>query len=97
MKLMISQPMAGKTNEQIHTERAELVQTLELEGHTVIESVIAKSPEDAANAPLWYIAKSLELMSTCDGVVFMKGWQIARGCSVEYEVARMYNLFIRED
>lgn len=29
MKVMISQPMRGKTNEQIRQERAELVQKLE--------------------------------------------------------------------
>ena len=33
MKLMISQPMRGKTNEQIRKERKELIKKLESEGH----------------------------------------------------------------
>ena len=39
MKIMISQPMNGKTNEQIKEERKELVEELEEQGHTVINNL----------------------------------------------------------
>lgn len=39
MKLMISQPMRGKTNKQIREERAELVSGLQEEGNEVIDTV----------------------------------------------------------
>ena len=39
MKVMISQPMRGKTNEQIREEREKLVKQLKTEGHEVIDTV----------------------------------------------------------
>ena len=46
MKIMISQPMKGKTNEQIREERAELVKELQKEGHEVIDTVFENAPAD---------------------------------------------------
>lgn len=40
MKIMISQPMKGKTNEQIRNERAELVIRLQEEGIEVVDTVL---------------------------------------------------------
>lgn len=50
MKIMISQPMRGKTNEQIRAERAELILKLEAEGHEVVDTVFENAPanEDVA-------------------------------------------------
>ena len=39
MKIMISQPMRDKTNEQIREERAELVEKLKYQGHEVVDTV----------------------------------------------------------
>ena len=44
MKLMISQPMRGKTNKQIREERAELVSGLQEEGNEVIDTVFENAP-----------------------------------------------------
>ena len=96
MTLMISQPMKGKTTEQIKAERAELVAALEAQGHTVIDTVIASEPPKDGAVSLWYLAKSLELMSQCDGVVFMPGWEDARGCRIEHDAAVQYGLFVQE-
>lgn len=92
MKLMISQPMRGKTNEQIREERAELVKKLEAEGHEVIDTVLDLSE---GKTPVHYLSKSIELMADVDGVVFMPGWQQARGCRIEYQVATEYGKFIK--
>ncbi len=40
MKVMISQPMRGKTNEQIKEERTKLVKELEEKGLEVIDTII---------------------------------------------------------
>lgn len=93
MKIMISQPMKGKTNEQIRTERAELVKELTEQGHEVIETVFDDFPNGQAT-PLHYLAKSIEFLANVDGVVFMKGWQNARGCRIEEICAREYGKFI---
>ena len=93
MKIMISQPMKGKTNEQIRTERTELVKELTEQGHEVIDTVFDDFPNGQAT-PLHYLAKSIEFLANVDGVVFMKGWQNARGCRIEEICAREYGKFI---
>lgn len=95
MKIMISQPMKGKTNEQIRTERAELVKRLEEEGHEVVDTIFAEEPPKDCDTSIYYLAKSIEAIGKVDGVVFMPGWGDARGCRVEYSVACDYNKFIK--
>lgn len=94
MKLMISQPMRGKTNEQIRKEREELVEKLKAEGHEVIDTVFDDFSEGKAT-PVHYLAKSIEFIANVDGVVFMPGWANARGCRIEHQVAEEYGKFIR--
>ncbi len=66
MKLFISQPMNGKTNEEIKKEREAAVETVkqmysdkEIE---VIDSFFEDAPHDAK--PLWFLGKSLQLLAT---------------------------------
>lgn len=89
MKIMISQPMNGKTNEQIKNERAELVKRLTEEGHEVIDTVFDEAPK-GIDEPIFYLAKSIEFIGKVDGVVFMPNWNKARGCKIEHEVAVEY-------
>lgn len=93
MKIMISQPMAGKTNEQILDERKELVRELQNEGHTIIDTVLDISEN---KSPIYYLAKSIELLDQADAVIFMKGWQNARGCRVEHFIALEYGKYVKE-
>ena len=95
MKIMISQPMRGKTQEEIETERASLVKDLEDKGYEVINTIFAeKAPE--GDARLYYLAKSIEAMSKADAIIFMPGWEKSRGCKIEHEIAIKYNKFIKE-
>lgn len=91
MKIMISQPMRGKPNEQIREERAELILKLEAEGHEVIDTVLDISEN---KSPLFYLSKSIELLDKADAVVFMPGWQEARGCRIEEMCAKEYGKFL---
>lgn len=91
MKIMISQPMRGKTNEQIRSERQELVKQLEMQGHEVIDTVLDISEN---KSPIYYLAKSIELLDKADAVVFMPGWQQARGCKIEETCAKEYGKFL---
>lgn len=93
MLLMISQPMAGKTNEQIKKERQEVELLLKQQGHEVMDTIIDNVPEDK-DTPLYYLIKSLEFLMDADGVVFMEGWKDARGCRIEHEAAKSYGKFI---
>lgn len=94
MKFMISQPMAGKTIEQIRADREGAVRLLENEGYEVVDSVIARKPPEDAKDALWYLGESLKVMATCDAVFFMPGWEKARGCRIEHAAADAYGLAI---
>lgn len=90
-KLFISQPMRGKTDEEILAVRAQAIHEVEaslMEKVVVIDSFIQGAPADAK--PLWYLGKSLELLSTADIAYFANGWEEARGCRIEHECAEEY-------
>ena len=58
----------------------------------VIDSFFQDSPHDAR--PLWFLGKSLELLSTADLAVFANGWSGARGCIIEHECCLKYGIEI---
>lgn len=100
-RLFISQPMKGKTDNEILAEREKAVNIAkELydtdEEIQVIESFFQGAPADAK--PLWFLGKSLELMSTADIIFFAEGWEEARGCRIEHNCALDYDIdFISMD
>lgn len=85
--------MRGKTNEEIMAVREKAIESAERElGEKVevIDSFFKDAPVDAN--PLWYLAKSLELLSTADVAYFAKDWEEARGCRIENECAIEYGI-----
>ena len=96
-KLFISQPMKGKTNEEIRKEREKATFCAkELMGDEieVIDSFFENAPADAR--PLWYLGESLKLLSTADVAYFASGWKTARGCKIEHICAEQYGINIVE-
>ena len=92
-RLFISQPMRGKTDEEILSVRQKAIESAERhlgEKVEVIDSFFRNAPVDAN--PLWYLAKSLELLSTADVVYFAKDWENARGCRIENTCAIEYGI-----
>lgn len=89
MKIMISQPMRGKTNEQIKKEREMLVKEIENAGDIVLDTVFNEAPKNV-DAAVWFLAKSIEYLANADKVIFMPGWNKARGCKIEHEIAVEY-------
>lgn len=92
-KLFISQPMAGKTDEEIFAERERAIKAAEellREPVEVIDSFFRSAPVGAK--PLWLLGKSLELLSDADIAYFAKDWQKARGCKIEHECAVEYGI-----
>ncbi len=97
-KLFISQPMKGKTDEEILAERRKAIRSAERqlgEPVEVIDSFFQSAPADAK--PLWFLGKSLELLSGADIAYFAKGWQEARGCKIENTCAIEYGIAVIED
>ena len=92
-KVFISQPMRGKSDEEILAVREMAIKAAEEmigEQVEVIDSFFQSAPADAR--PLWFLGKSLELMATADVVYFAEGWQEARGCRIEHECAVEYGI-----
>lgn len=83
-KLFISQPMRGKTDEEILAVRKKAIASAEKylgEPVEVIDSFFQSAPVDAK--PLWFLGKSLELLATADVAYFAKGWDEARGAKLK--------------
>lgn len=95
MRIMISQPMNGKTEEQIREERKVIVEGLEEGGNEVIDTIFTEEPPKDVDARIYYLAKSIEAIGKVDAVFFMRGWENARGCIIEHQVASTYNKFIK--
>lgn len=102
MKAMLSQPMAGKTDEEIKETRERAIKFLESLDYEVVNTLFtdgwyseeSMKERGVANRPLCFLAKSLENMSLCHAVLFCKGWEKTRGCRIEHDAAVAYGLEI---
>lgn len=95
MKVMISQPMRGKTNEQIKKEREVVVKQLQNEGHEVVNSIFELDVPKGFDEAVYYLSKSIETIAGVDAVVFMPGWDKTRGCAIEHSVAQLYGKYVK--
>ena len=99
-KLFISQPMNGKTEEEILAVRKKAIESAKVmlnEDVEVIESYFEDYNPDKGCVPLKYLAKSLELLADADVAYFAKGWESARGCRIENQCAIEYGIDTIED
>lgn len=102
MKAMLSQPMAGKSEEEIIATRERAIKALESMGYEIVNTLFtdewysqaAMKERGVVQIPLCFLAKSLESMSLCHAAYFCKGWEDARGCRIEHEAAKAYGLTI---
>ena len=102
MKAMLSQPMAGKTDEEIIATREKAIKDLEAKGYEIVNTLFtdvwysneSMNARGVVQIPLCFLAKSLENMSLCPAAYFCKGWEKARGCKIEHDAAIAYGLDI---
>ena len=101
-KAMLSQPMAGKTQEEIVSTREKAIAALKERGYEIVNTLFtddwysAESMKErgVVQIPLCFLAKSLENMSLCHAVYFCHGWEKTRGCRIEHEAACAYGLTV---
>ena len=102
MKAMLSQPMAGKSEEEIRATREKAIKALEKRNYEIVNTLFTDEwyssdkmeERGVVQIPLCFLAKSLENMSLCHAVYFCKGWEQARGCRIEHDAAVAYGLTI---
>ena len=97
-KVFISQPMRGLTDEEILAKREIIKKTIESElGEKVefIDSFMEDYPgEINKHIPVWYLGKSIQFLSQADIAYFGGDWENARGCRIEYQIAKEYGIKI---
>lgn len=101
-KAMLSQPMAGKTEQEIIETRERAIAALKAQGYEIVNTLFtddwysdtAMQERGVVQIPLCFLAKSLENMSLCHAAYFCKGWEDARGCRIEHDAAKAYGLTV---
>lgn len=97
-KVFISQPMIDKTDEEIKAVRNKIIEEIKTyvdDDIEIIDSFFEGAPHDAK--PLWFLGKSLQLLSNADIAYFAKGWEKYRGCRIEHTCAVEYGLNVLEE
>lgn len=90
-KLFISQPMRGKTDEQILQERNAAIEDAKKiigEDVEVLETFFDDFKPNAK--PLKYLGRNISMLADADVAYFTSGWNEARGCKIEHECAVEY-------
>ena len=92
LKVFISQPMSGKTSEEIRAVRDGTKNLLRRFCHDCfLEFIESFNPSALGDGkPIEELGKCISLMQDADIVYFAKGYEESRGCSVEFEVASKY-------
>ena len=92
-KLFVSQPMNGKSDDEILKERKYLIAKAEActgEALEVLDTFFVNAPANAK--PLWYLGESLKYLAMADLAVFALDWSKARGCRIEHAAAEEYGI-----
>lgn len=90
---MISQPMRGKTEDEIRAIQDEAKKELASMGYDALDTYYGfDMPWFVKNEALYCLGISLVDMANCDAVYFCRGWEDARGCQIEHEAAEAYGI-----
>lgn len=95
MNVFISQPMRGKTAEEIQTERQSLIERAHKKyggDVTILDSYFGDFDGNA----LAFLAKSIETLSKADVAIFAQDWERARGCRIEYMCCKEYGVKVMQ-
>jgi hypothetical protein len=104
MKIFISQPMNGLSEEEIEVRKNNAIFTLAYQRYIrkmmyfdnddytepdeFINSYIKDAPEGYTD--IEYISDSIRLIKDADFIIFAHGWQNSKACQIEYEVWKAY-------
>lgn len=93
MKVFLSQPMRGKTHEEILSNIREVQEFLtKYLDSTNIEIIESYSPKNKSKEPLVALGDSIKMLANADLAVFLDDWNQYRGCIIEYHAAKIYEV-----
>lgn len=95
MKVFISQPMHGLTDEEVNKIRNDSLKYLkEKYGDVeILENYTYKHATENVGR-LWYLGKSIQLLDQADAIYFVDGYEKANGCQVEELISKLYGIKI---
>lgn len=91
--------MKSKSTEQVRVEMGKVFEFVKkkLPDAELVDSVIDEADKNIAikgdDVGIWYLGKSLQLMSEADMVFFVNDYKDYRGCAIERMVAEKYGKF----
>ena len=93
MKVFLSQPMRGKTHEEILSSIREVQEFLtKYLDSTNVEIIESYSPRNKNKEPLVALGDSIKDLSKADLVVFLNDWNQYRGCIIEHHTTKIYEI-----
>lgn len=93
MKVFLSQPMRGKTHEEILSNIREVQEFLtKYLDSTNIEIIESYSPKNKSKEPLVALGDSIKMLTNADLAVFLDDWNQYRGCIIENHTAKIYEV-----
>lgn len=94
IKVFISQGMSDKSNEEIKVVRQKVKEDISALLHAEIEVIDSYFEGEAQNnKPVFLLGKAIQKLSEADLVVFVSDcWQKYRGCKIEYEICKQYEI-----
>jgi len=94
--VFLSQPMAGLSKEEITKARNAIMEHLELNAQATFgyptNFELLPSYVENATSSLDYFVQGLQQLPKADVAVFAKGWNKARGCLMEHQIASAYGV-----
>ena len=94
-KLFISCPMNGRTEENIKKSMDKMHKIAEIvieQKLDVIDTYIEEDPPEGVNAGVWYLGKSIEMMSEADYFIGIDCCGVYKGCALETKIAYDYHI-----
>ena len=92
MKVMISQPMAGKNDDDIKNERNKIISKFRNMHIDVVDTFFNDNTTGIDKPDVYLLSKSIQAMVEVDAVYFVDGWREARGCRIEHEICKEYGI-----
>lgn len=100
-RVFVSVPMSGRTPTEVEADIEEAKNAFlnffalndgEEHFEFVNTFVQENAPDKVMYEPLWYLGNSIKILSTCDIILFARGWYRARGCNVEDHISDSYGI-----
>lgn len=94
--LFVSLPMRGRDEIDIRNEMEDLCELAEEEYGVEFDLMDTyehgNPPDDILHGNMWYLAKSIEMLTQANFVIFAPGWKNASGCIVEHMICALYDI-----